>query len=278
MGSHSASGCQDTFCSNHTSQVFRRSLQSYQDSLCTVSYSSFRIGCIEVDLSCCSTRGSRQTLGQLFSFLQFFCIEHRVKQLVDLSRFNTHNSRFLVDQTFALHVNCDLNGSRSSSLAVSCLQHEQFVSFYCELHVLHVCVVLFEEFCDSCEFCIYFRESLSHFSDRLRSTDTSNNVFALCVYQEFTEDRFFTVDRASCEGYACTGCFSHVTEYHGLYIYCSTDAVRDLIELSVKDSSVIVPGAEYSHDCFHQLILWFLREVPSHFFLNESLVSNDDFL
>ena len=164
-----------------------------------------------------------------------------MEQLIDLTRLDSHDSFFLGDETFVYHIDSDLYCGRSSSLAVSCLEHEELASFNSELTVLHVFVVVLQYIGDSHEVTVYFRERLCHLCDRLRCSDAGYNVFALCVDQEFTEDRFLAVYRGSCEGYACTRRVTHVSEYHGLYVYSCTDVIRNLIELSVEDRSFCIP-------------------------------------
>ncbi len=164
-----------------------------------------------------------------------------MKQLVYLTRFKSCNGCSLVDKAFVFHVNRNLYCCGCCSFAVSCLEHKQFVSFNCKFHILHIAVVFLENFGDSCEVFVNLRKCLFHLCYRLRCSDTCNNVFALCVYKKFSENPVFAVCRVSRECNTCSRCISHIAEYHRLYVYCSTQVTRNIVELSVKYGSFVVP-------------------------------------
>ena len=210
--------------------------------------------------------------------LQFLCIKCRVKKLIDLLRCNSHNCGLFIDFLFVHHIYGNLYRSLCRSLTVSGLQHEELALFYRELHILHILVVVFQDSGNIFEFSVYVRERFLHLIDWLRCTDTRYNVFALCVYQELTEDLVFTVYRASCECNAGTGILSGISEYHGLNVYCRSQGCGNVIQLSVQDCSFVVPRTEYRLNRLHQLILRILWELSAQFCFYQFLVSlNDDF-
>ena len=87
--------------------------------------------------------------------------------------------------------------------------------------------------------------------DRLRSTNTGNNVLALCVDQVLTKDTLLTCGRVTCKRNTCTGCLTLVTEYHCLYVYCGTPVARNIVHTTVYDGTRVVPGTEYSLNGAH---------------------------
>ena len=222
MGSHASAGSQNTVSSNHTCQILRRGFFTNQQCLYAGSCGSHCFFCSEVNLSAGSTRRSRKSLSDGFRVLQFFRIKHRVEQLVDLCRFQSGHSGLFIDQAFAYHVNSDLYSCLCSTLTASGLQHVELASFHGKLHILYIFIVFFKKICDLGEVCIGLRECISHLLDIHRCSHTGNHVFALGIYQEFTEDLVGSVGRASGECNTRSGGISHVSEYHGLYVYSST--------------------------------------------------------
>ena len=176
----------------------------------------------EYDLTASSSGGSAKALTDCFCSLKSSGIELRVKECVEVSRIDHCNCFLRCSHTFVNQVTSDLHSSLSCSLTVSCLEHVELTVLNCELHVLHVSVVLFECLANLCELSECFRELLLHLSDLHRSTNACNNVFALCVCKELTEEALLTCSRVTCESNACTAVVTHVTECHGLNVNCCT--------------------------------------------------------
>ena len=103
--------------------------------------------------------------------------------------------------------------------------------------------------------CVSFGELLCHLSDRHRSTNACNNVFALCVDEEFAHELLFAGSGVTCEGNAGTGVVAHVTECHHLYVDGSTPGIRDIVVTAVNVCTGVVPRTEYSLDSAHELFL-----------------------
>ena len=277
MGSHAAACSQNTVSSNHTCQILRRGFFTNQQCLYAGGCCSHCFFCGKIDLSAGSTRRSRKPLGDGFCILQFFCIKHRVEQLVNLCRFQSGYGSLFINQALAYHVNGDLYSCLCGTLAASGLQHVELASFHGKLHVLYIFIVFFKKICDLGEICIRFRERICHLLDVHRCSHTGNHVFALGVYQELSENLVGSVRRASGECNTGSGGISHVSEYHGLYVYSSTQIMCDTVQVAVKDGTVVIPGTEYSLHCFDELFLRILREVLTGFFLHDLLVACDDF-
>ena len=278
MGGHSTSCRQNSFCRNHSSQVFRRSLQSYQYRRISVFNRRYRVRRVEVNLSGRRSRGCRQSFGQLLRRLLFRFVKFRMQQLVDHRRLQSCNRRLLVDQTFFFHIYRYFYRRRRRTLSVSRLQHIQFVPFYREFHILHVRIMFFQQFGNPREFLIYFRERFRHLRNRLRRPDSRYHVFSLRIYQEFSEQLLLSVGRVSCEGHSRSRSVPHVSEYHGLYVYRRSDISRNIVQFPVQNRSLIVPRTEYRFHRFHQLFLRILRELPSHFFFYQLFIAFDNVL
>ena len=101
------------------------------------------------------------------------------------------------------------------------------------------------------ELLVALRKVFLKLGDRLRSTNTGNNVLALCVDQVLTENTLLTCGRVTCKGNTCTRCLTLVTEYHCLYVYCSTPVAWNIIHTTVNDRTRVVPGTEYSFHSSH---------------------------
>ena len=169
----------------------------------------------EHNLTGCSTRRSRKTASQHFGFLQSILIEYRVKQFIEFIRFHAHQSSLFVNHALTEQVHSNLHHGSTCTFTVTCLKEPELTFLYGELHVLHIFIMIFQ-FCLECiQFLVDFRHCLFHgrefsctnifshtsqysptlrtdLSDLLRSTDTCNYVFTLCVNQVFTIEKVFT--------------------------------------------------------------------------------------
>ncbi len=115
------------------------------------------------------------------------------------------------------------------------------------------------------------RELLLHLGDLHRSTNACNNVLALSVCQELTEEALVTSCRVTCESNTGTAVITHVTESHGLYVNGCTPGIRDIVVTTVDVSTRVVPGTEYSFDRAHELLLRICREIRTDLSLVLSL-------
>ena len=162
MRSHTATSCQDTFGHSHTSKVFGRCFDTNHHHALT---GSTPFSCIigkEHNLTTSSTRRSRQTTSQHLSLFQSRLIKYRVKQLIKLIGFATHQSCLFVDHTLTKQIHSNLHHSSTRTLTVTCLEEPKFAFLYSELHILHIAIVVFKLRLQSIQFFIDFRHSLFH--------------------------------------------------------------------------------------------------------------------
>ena len=188
-----------------------------------------------------------------FSISQACWFKLWVKQGIQLVWFNFHQCFFDCAQTLVNHINSNFDSSLCCTFAISCLQHIQFAFFNSELKVLHILIVFFQCFCNVQNLFVCFWHYLCQLVDCLWCSDTCNNVFALCIHQEFAVQFVFTCGWVSCKCNTCTTVVAHVTEYHGLYCYSCTPGRWDIVHTSVVDSTWVFPGGEYSFYCSQQL-------------------------
>ena len=128
------------------------------------------------------------------------------------------------------------------------------------------------------ELLIALRKILSQLRNRLRRADTCHNVLALCIDQILTEDALCAGCGVSRESNTGAGGIAHVAEHHRLNIDSGSQLIGNVIHAAVGIRSRIVPGAEHSLDCFHQLHAGILRELVPLLLLIELLVLSDDIL
>ena len=184
-----------------------------------------------------------------------------MQQRVKLFWLNHAYSFLWCDHAFVYQIAGNLDCSVSGTFTISGLQHEEFAVFDGELHILHVAVMLLQTMSNIAELIVYVRHDVFEFIDVLWSTNTSNNVFALCVDKELTEQTVFTGCRVTGKCYAGTGSVAGVAEYHGLYVNSSAPGGWDIIHSSVVDCTWVIPGTEYCFYSFHQLFSWLLWEI-----------------
>ena len=169
----------------------------------------------EDDASAGSTRRSRQTTCQHAGTSQFFLVEYRMQQLVQLIRFAAHQSGLFVNHALMQHFHGDAHHSGTCTLTVTSLEEPELALLHGKFHVLHIVVVIFQFGLEFIKFLVDFRHGFFHrrifghtfcFRDTLqfgpalrtdlgnllRSTDTGYYVFTLRIDQVFTIEQVFT--------------------------------------------------------------------------------------
>ena len=274
MRRHTAANRNDRLGNMHTRNVFRRRLKTNQNNLLAGSSLCLSILGVEHDCTASSTRSSSQTLGDYIAglFLQACLIEGRMQKVIELLRLNLEQSLILRDQAFLDHVNRDLQSSVCRSLTIAALQHEQLAMLNRKLHILQIMVMILQCLGDTGEVSVSARHRLLELSNRLRRTDTGNDILALCVHQELTEQLVLTCSRVAREGNTGTTVIAHVSEDHFHDRYSGSPGIRNIVHPSIIDGTLVVPGTEDSHDCTVQLNQRILREVLMQ------VGSNDDSL
>ena len=114
------------------------------------------------------------------------------EELVELFWFYAEKSLFFCDELFSNHVNCHLNSSSTSSLTIAALEHIELTFFYCELHILHIVIVLFKTITDLAELVIYLWIFFLKLRELLWCTNTCYYVFTLSVHKVFTHEFVLT--------------------------------------------------------------------------------------
>ncbi len=219
---HTATNCQDTLSSLHTCDILRGCLKSYENYLLATLCPSNSVISSEYYVTASSSGGSAETLTSGCCSLKSSSVELGVEQCVEVSGVDHQNSFLLCSHALINEVTSDLERSLSCSLTVTCLEHVELLVLNCELHILHISVVVLKSLANLLELCESSRELLSHLSDRHRSTNTCNYVLALCVCKELAHELLLACSRVTCECNTCTAIVTHITECHHLYVYSST--------------------------------------------------------
>ena len=184
-----------------------------------------------------------------------------MEESVELLGIDHQKSFFLGDHSFIHEVACYAQSSGSGALAVTGLEHVKLAVLDRELHILHVAVMVLEPVGDLGELLVYIGVGLSELIDAGGGPDAGDDVFALGIHEELTEQSLFAGGGVACEGNACTGVVVEVSEYHRHYADGCSPAGGDLIHLAVEDGPLIVPGTEHGLDGSHELDVGVLREL-----------------
>ena len=267
VGGHTAAHREDTLGALHAGDVLRRGLQADQDDLLAPLCPSLGILCREDNLAASCARRCAETLAERGRRLQCLLVKLRVKQGVEVSRIDHCDCFLLASHALIDKVAGNLQRCLCGSLAVSGLQHVELAVLDGELHILHVSVVLLEGLADIDELLECLRELLLHLVDVHRGADTCDDVLALCVSQELTEEALLAGRRVSRERNAGAAVIAHVTECHRLHVDSRAPGVGDIVVAAVHICTRVVPGAEHSLDGAHQLLLRVGREVLTELLL-----------
>ena len=268
---HTAANSQDTLSGFHTGDIFRRCLKTYKNDFLASCRPFYCVVSREYDLTACSSRGSAKAFAQRSCGLQCSCVELRMKKCIQVTRIDHCNSFFLCSHALVNKVAGDLQSSLCSSLTVTCLKHIQFTMLYSKLHILHISVMCFQSMAYFLELFECLRELLLHLGDVHRCTNAGNNVLALSVGQELTEQSVLACSRVTGKCNTGTAVVAHVTESHHLYVNSCTPGIRDIVVTTVYVCSRVVPGTEYGFDSAYQLLLGICREIGTDFFFVFSL-------
>ena len=284
MRSHTTTSGKDTLGSRHTSEVFRRSLDTNHDYLLAILVPLLSIVSVEYDLTASSTWRSRETLSDDLSSRERQLIEYRMQKFIELLRLTAEDSSLLVDHTF-----------------VTCLEEPELAFLYGELHVLHIVIVVLQLILESVELLVKLRHSLFHrrilsyalllrdastLSPALRTdlcnllwcADTSYHVLTLCIDKILTIEEVLTITCVTREANTSSRSFTHVTEYHRHDRNCSTPLIRNTFHLTVEDSALVHPRTEHCADSTPKLIDRIGREILTSLLLDSSLEELNELL
>ena len=115
-----------------------------------------------------------------------------MEELIELVCGNTQYSLFFCDKLLGNHINGALNGRGTGSLSVACLKQEELALLYSELHILHIMEVILKIKTNLAELLVNFFVVVLKLVDCSRSSDTRNNVLALCVHKVLTVELVLT--------------------------------------------------------------------------------------
>ena len=201
-----------------------------------------------------------------------------MEELIEVGAGDSVDRFFLADQALLNHLNCNANRSRSSSLTRSALEHEQLSVLNGELNVLHVLVVLLKLVHRIDELLVDSRILLFEFADRYGSSNTSDDVLALCVHQVFAKDFSSSDAWVAAESNASSAVVARVTVDHGLDVDGGADLIRDLLGSAIEDGSLVVPTAENGFDREGELLPRIGWELASGLLLDMIKEELADFL
>ena len=266
VGGHTAADGQDALRVVHAFDVFRAGLQTDENDLVAGLGHVGRSLCREDDLAAGSAGRCSKTRADDLGLLESGRVERRVQQRVEALRVDHRDSLFLGDHAFVDEVAGNLHRGGSGALAVTGLEHVELLVLDGELHVLHVAVVVLELGADVGELLVSLGHDLGQLVDGLRGADACDDVFALCVHQELTEELLFAGRRVAREGNACAGGVTGVAEDHGLDVDSGAPVGGDIVHAAIIDRAGVIPGAEDGLDGAHELDLGVLREVFAELF------------
>ena len=139
-----------------------------------------------------------------------------MKEGVKVSGVYHKDSFFLSPHTLVNEVTSDLESGLSGSLTVSGLKHEELAVLNGELHILHISVVILEGLADLLELGKRLGELLLHLGYLHGSTDARNDVLALCIGKELTEEALSAGSGVTGKSNAGAAVIAHVAECHRL--------------------------------------------------------------
>ena len=275
---HTAADSQDTLRCLHAGDVLGRGLKADKDNLLASCLPSLSVVSGEDDLAACSAGRSAKTLTDRGSGLECLCVKLGMKEGVEVSGLDHKNSLFLGSHTLVNEIAGDLESCLSGSLTVTGLKHEELAVLDGELHVLHISVMVFKNLADLLELCERLGELLLHLSDLHGSTDTCDDVLALCVGEELTEQTLSAGCGVAGERNAGAAVIAHVAERHGLDVNGSTPRIGDIVVAAINVCAGVVPRTENSLDSAHELLLGIGREIGADLCLVLSLELRSELL
>src|SRR5438270_222830 len=115
-------------------------------------------------------------------------------------------------------------------------------------------IVLLKAVGDILELLIDLGQVLMKSANLGRCADTGYHVFTLSIEQVFTIELLLASAGIACEGHTSSAIVAHVAEDHTLHIDGGTEGVRNLIEVTVIDSTFVVPRSKDGLDSLAQLL------------------------
>ena len=111
-----------------------------------------------------------------------------------------------------------------------------------------------------------------------RSSDSCNNIFALCIKKILAVKVVFTGIRVACKADSCTRIISFVSEYHLHNVYSRPADSYNVFNPSVSNGLIGHPRTEYGSYRTPKLFYRILGEGRFYFFFIKFFRSIDNFL
>ncbi len=251
VGSHAATGGQDSFRRVHAVDVLRRGFHPHQDNFSRVGFELRGFIGRENDFATRRTGRRRQARGDNPSMRAR--VDGRVQQLIEGERINAQHRIALGDQPFIGKLDRDAQCSLRSTFSRTRLQHPELALLDGELEVLHVAVVALESVVDALELGVGLGQRVFHrrlvgarllaclLADFLRRANAGDDVLALRVDEKFAVELLFARRRVAREGDAGRRGVAHVAENHGLHVDGRAPAFRKIVKLAVGDGALVHP-------------------------------------
>ena len=194
-------------------------------------------------------------------------VERRVQKHIERLRVDLHERFLFGNHLLVDEVAGDFDSGGGGALAVTGLQHIEFLVLYGKLHILHIAVVIFEGFANLLELRERLGEYVFHLRDRHGGANARNNVFALSVHEELAHKTLFAGCGIAGERNAGTRIVAHVAERHHLHVNGSAPAVRNIVVHAVDVRTGVVPRTEHRFDCAEKLLFGVGGEILADFVL-----------
>ncbi len=138
--------------------------------------------------------------------------------MVKLCWLNAKHGFFFSDFSCFDQFHGDTKGRLGGTFSVSGLKDVELTFFNGKLDILHIFIVFFEDVADFLKLLIDFRIDFMELIDGNGGADAGDDIFSLCVHQEFPEEIVFTGGRVTRKGNTRPAVVSHVSVDHGLNV------------------------------------------------------------
>ncbi len=287
VAGHTAARGDNAFCRMHAVDVLRRGLDAHKDGLAARLLQRLRLIGREHDLAARRAGRSRQTRRDRVSL--GVGVDRRMQQLIERAGLDARYRLLAGDKPLVGHIDGEPKAGAAGALAVAGLQHPELAALDGELHVLHVFVVLLQQFRRGDELVEHLRHDgfqrwavrtrrlARGFGDVLRRANAGHDVLALRVDEELAIELLSPGRGIAGEGDACGAVLPQIAEHHRLNVDGSAPVGGNAVEPAVSVRAGVHPGAENGADRAPKLLPGGLRERLAGRLQNFRLVVDDDF-
>ncbi len=286
VGGRSPAGREDAGRGMHAGDVLGRSLLPHEHDRLALGRHGDGADGRQRDAPARGARTGRQSLAQLPPGLHgrglLLRVEHGGEKLHELLRLDASHRFLGVDQSLVHHVGRDAHGGEPRPLAVARLEKVELVFLDRELEILHVAEASLEALAHALQLRVCLRHRLLKRGSRpVRiqgpgRADTRDDVFALGVREKLAVELLFAGGRVARERDARRRGFAPVAEHHRLHVDRGSPVVRNVVELSIRLGSFVVPRPEDRGDRTPELLAWVVREVVAGSLTHDLLAAPHD--